>query len=65
MIGNMKDQWIGNYKTTWHKGFESFNNRSKILWIRKKEKQLSYQQRHVDSSNQSLSYKVVIMEKTR
>lgn len=65
MIDNMKDQWIGNYKTTRHKGFESLNNKSKILWIRKKEKQLSYQQRHVDFSSQSLSYKVVIMEKAR
>ena len=55
MVGNMKYQWIGNCRTTRHKWFESSLNKKK----------LSYQKRHDDFSNQSISYTVVVMEKAR
>ena len=62
MIGNMKYQLIGTCRTTRYKGFESFNNKRKFFELKKK---LSYQKRHDDFSNQSISYTVVVMEKAR
>ena len=54
MVGNMKYQWIGNCRTTRHKGFESSLNKKK----------LSYQKRH-DFFNQLISCIVVATEKAR
>ena len=35
MVGNMKYQWIGNYRTTRHKEFESSLNKKKTILSKK------------------------------